>query len=163
MAPAMLARITFAVSILLMLLAVGVPLSGQAKAPWFGTWRLNTAKSTANPDSRFKRVTLRIEPWEDGLKVTYDMVGTRGGTTHMEWTGKFDGKDDAVQGVDYVLTNAYRYLNDHSYEITVKVDGAVAATATVTISADGKILTTATKEKDAQGQDVNMTTVYEKQ
>ena len=45
----------------------------------------------------------------------------------MEWTGRFDGKDYAVQGIDYVLTNAYNRIDDHTYEITVKVDGAMAA------------------------------------
>ena len=27
------------------------------------------------------------------MKVTYDMVGERGGITHWEWTGKADGND----------------------------------------------------------------------
>jgi hypothetical protein len=136
-------------------------LAGQAQAGWFGTWTLNLAKSTTNPD-RYKRVTSRIEPWQDGLKVTYDMVGTRGGVTHMEWIGKFDGKDYPVQGVDYVLTNAYTLVNDHSYDILVKVDGVVAARAKVVISPDGKTLTSVTTERNARGQDVSTTTVYEK-
>ena len=138
-------------------------LAGQPQAPWFGTWTLNLAKSTANRDPRYKRVTSKIEPWDDGLKVTYDMAGTRGGITHLEWTGKFDGKDYAVQGVDYVLTNAYGRLDDHSYQIVIKVDGAVAATARVVISPDGKTLTTVTTEKNAQGQSVDTTAVYERQ
>ena len=95
--------------------------------------------------------------------MTYDMVGTRGGVTHMEWTGKFDGKDYAVEGVDYVLTNSYKLLNDHSYEIVIKVEGGVAATARVEISADGKTLTTVTNQKNAQGQDIQTTAVYDKQ
>jgi hypothetical protein len=138
-------------------------LIGDAQAPWFGTWKLNTQKSTTNPDSRFKRVTSRIEPWKDGLKVTYDMVGTRGGITHMEWTGNFDGKDYMVQGVDYLLTNAYTLLGDHSYRIVIKVDGAVAATATVVISPDGKTLTTTTNSKSNRGEEVVTVAVYDKQ
>src|SRR5207244_2654031 len=98
----------------------------QAQAPWFGTWSLNFAKSTGSSDPRYKKVTSRIEPWKDGLKVTYDAIGTRGGITHMEWAGSFDGKDYPVQGVDYVLTNAYSRVDDHTYEIVVKVDGATA-------------------------------------
>jgi hypothetical protein len=86
------------------------------------------------------------------------MVGTRGGVAHMEWIGKFDGKDYPVQGVDYVLTNAYTRLNDHAYEIVLKVDGAVAATAKVEVSPDGKTLTTVTTEKT-----VATTSVYRKQ
>src|SRR5690349_7865335 len=87
------------------------------KAPWIGTWRLNPAKSTLNNDSRFKRVTLKIENDGERLKVVYDMVGVRGGVNHLEWVGTFDGKDYAVQGLDYVLTNAYTRLSDRSYRI----------------------------------------------
>jgi len=139
------------------------PMYGQSQAPWFGTWRLNPGKSTANRDPRFKRVTSTIEPWESGLRVTYDMVGSRGGVTHLEWSGKLDGRDYPVQGVDYLLTNAYSPLDDRSYRIVIKVDGAVAATATAVISPDGKTLTTNTLEKNARGQDVRTVTVYDRQ
>jgi hypothetical protein len=133
------------------------------KAPWFGVWQLNPMKSTRRSDpSPYKKVTLRIEPWEDGLKVTYDMVGTRGGVTHMEWIGRFDGRDYAVRGVDYVLTNAYRLIDDRSYEIVVKVDGQLAATAIAVVSPDGATLSVATAERDARGQTVNTTAVYRK-
>src|SRR5436190_14914893 len=94
--------------------------AGQAQASWFGSWRLNPSKSTATPNSPYKRVTLTIEPWEDGLKVMYDMVGTRGGVTHVEWSGRFDSKDSPVQGIDYVMTNAYSRIDDHTYSIVIK-------------------------------------------
>jgi hypothetical protein len=91
------------------------------------------------------------------------MVGIRGGITHMEWTGKFDGKDYPVQGVDYVLTNAYTRLDEQSYQIVIKVDGDVPATAKVVVSPDGKTLTTSTVEKNARGESVTSTTVYDRQ
>src|SRR5215510_9304470 len=138
-------------------------MAGNPQSLWFGSWKLNRAKSTSNSESRFKRVTLKVESWQDGLKVTYDMVGTRGGVTHMEWAGKFDGKDYPVQGVDYVLTNAYTRLDERSYQIVIKVDGDVAATAKVVVSSDGKMLTTSTVEKNARGESVTTTTVYERQ
>ena len=131
--------------------------------PWMGTWRLNPAKSTMSNDSRFKRITTKIEPWEDGLRVVYDMVGDRGGVTHMEWTGKFDGQDYPVQGVDYVLTNAYTPVNDRGYRIVIKVDGTVAATAVVVVSPDGKTLTSTTTEKNRRGEAINTVSVYDRQ
>src|SRR6478735_4054667 len=81
-------------------------LATDSQAPWTGTWRLNPAKSTVNNESRFKRVTLKIEAIGELVRVSYDMVGVRGGVNHLEWTGAFDGKDYPVQGLDYVLTNA---------------------------------------------------------
>ncbi len=134
-----------------------------AQAPWFGVWQFNVAQSSVNRDLPYKRGTCKIEPWEDGLKVTYDFVGTRGGVTHMEWMGKFDGKDYRVQGVDYILTNAYTQVNDRAYQIAVKVDGALSATTKVTISPDGKTLTAVTTQKNARGDTVTTTMVYERQ
>lgn len=156
-------RICLALSALTALLAFSPDIAGQSQEPWFGTWRLNQAKSTANGEARYKRTTSKIEPWKDGLKVTYDLVGVRGGVTHMEWTGRFDGKDYAVQGVEYVFTNAYTRLGDRSYQIVTKIDGAVASTATVEISPDGKTLTTLTTGRDAQGNTVSTTSVYDRQ
>jgi hypothetical protein len=148
----------------LVLLVLPHPLPGQVKAPWFGTWSLNLSKSgqTAQPP-RYKRVTSRIEPLGDGLKVTYDMVGTRGGVTHWEWTGKFDAKDYPVQGIDTALTNAYRKIDDKSYEIVVKIEGAIAAVSRVTVSPDGNTLNVATEEHLAGGGTANTTAVYERQ
>jgi hypothetical protein len=143
--------------LLLMLLAA------QSPEPWLGTWKLHLAKSTADRDARYKRGTTKIEAWHDGLKVTYDLVGVRGGATHMEWTGKFDGRDYPVQGVDYVLTNAYSRIDDHSYQITIKIDGVLTATAKVVISPDGKTLTTTTTGNNAQGKSVTTTTIYERE
>src|SRR5262245_59448531 len=124
----------------------------DAAAPWFGTWKLNPTKSTTASDGRYKRVLTKIEPWDDGLKVIYDMVVVRGGITHMEWTGKFDSKDYPIQGVDSVITNSYTRIDDHSYRIVLKIDGDVASTATVTISPDGKTLTSLTTQRDSHGR-----------
>ena len=81
-----------------------------------------------------ERATSKIEPWENGVKITYDMVGQRGETAHREWSGKFDGRDYAVEGTDYVLTNAYSQIADHAYEAVVKVDDEIVSTATIVIS-----------------------------
>ena len=71
-------------------------------------------------------------------------------------------KDYPVQGVDYVLTNAYRRLSDRGYEITVRVDGGTAAVATVVVSSDGRTLNVETKERDAKGGSVTTTATYQR-
>jgi hypothetical protein len=139
---------------------VAVPASAPG-APWFGTWQLVQPPPTGRFESPvYKKVTLRIEPWEEGLRVVYDMVRTRGGITHVEWQGRFDGRDYPVQGMDYFLTNAYRPLDDRSYEIIIKVDGRVAANAIAVVSADGRTLTVTTIEKDASGKTVKSNAAY---
>jgi hypothetical protein len=154
-------------SVLIILIAaalLGSPRSGrgQEDQPWLGTWSLQINQSGDQPN-RYKRVTSKIEGWGDGLKVTYDMVGRRGGLTHWEWTGKFDGQDYPVQGTDTALTNAYRKIDNHSYEIVLKLDGSVVATSHVTVSPDGKTLTVATLEQVGGGKTVTTNAVYEKQ
>jgi glutamate dehydrogenase/leucine dehydrogenase len=91
------------------------------------------------------------------------MVRSRGGIQHLEWSGRFDGRDYPVQGVGYVLTNAYRQLSDRSYEIVVKVDDRAAAVATAVVSSDGRTLDVETQERDAKGRTVTTTAKYQRQ
>jgi hypothetical protein len=91
------------------------------------------------------------------------MVHPRGGVTHLEWTGRIDGTDYPVQGIDEVLTYAYRPAKEGSYEVVVKFDGRVTAVSEVTLSTDGRTMTTTTRGKGARGQDVVTRTVYEKE
>jgi hypothetical protein len=158
-------RDLFSVAALAALVFIFLPVAtrSQEPAPWIGTWNLNAAKSSNRPGSPFKRETLRINPWEDGVKVVYDLVGVRGGITHIEWTGRFDGKDYPLQGVDEVLTNAYRRTCNNAYEIVVKRDGTIVATTLVTISPDGKTLRAETAGKAANGENTNSVAVYDRQ
>jgi hypothetical protein len=139
------------------------PQAAVPSAPWFGTWQLVQAPPASRFDTPpYKKVTLRIQPWEDGLRVVYDMVRTRGGITHVEWQGRFDGRDYPVQGIEYYLTNAYRPIDDRSYEIIIKVDGRVAANAIASVSTDGGTLSVTTIERDARGKTIKSTAVYER-
>jgi len=128
--------------------------------PWFGTWQQVPPETKWFNPWPYQKVTLRIEPQDDGLRVVYDMVRRRGGITHMEWSGRLDGRDYPVQGVDYVLTNAYRQVSDRSYQIAVRVDGRDAAVATAVVSADGSRMTVDTVEVGRQGKAVKTTAVY---
>lgn len=129
--------------------------AAQVPEAWVGTWTLNVARSTYSPGpAPYKRASYHIQPLADGFRVIYDMVHPRGGTTHLEWTGKMDGRDYALQGVDQVITYAYTPASDGSCEIVVKIDGRVAARSRVTLSPDLRTMRTQTG---------GTTTVYEKQ
>jgi len=147
-----------AASFLLAAFILAEPIIARQQAPWFGTWVQDLSAPARLSPLPYKKVTVRIEPWRDGLRVVYDMVRTRGGITHIEWEGKFDGGDYPVQGVDSFLTNAYRQLDGRSYEVLIKVDGRPAATATAVVSEDGRTLTVTTVEQGRQS-----TAVYRRQ
>lgn len=130
---------------------------------WFGVWQLNLDKSAYNPrPAPYKRATMKVERADDKVRFSYDFVHLRGGVQHLEWTGRFDGKDYMVQGIDEYMTYAYKQLDARTYEIVAKADGQIAAVATVTISPDGRTLTTVTRRKNARGQDITNTTIHDK-
>ena len=159
---------TLIISVTLVVLTAGGPTvaAGDAAVPaaWLGTWALNVDRSdygSAQPP--YKRATFRIELAGDGIRVVYDMVHPRGGTTHLEWTGLVDGRDYALQGVDQAITYAYSARGDGAHEIVVKIDGRVAARSRVVVSPDGRTMTTRTTTAGSGGQSTVSTTVYEKQ
>lgn len=132
---------------LVVLAAAHAAAAGPDAVPdaWLGSWALNVARSTyASRDAPYKRATYRIERTADGFHVVYDMVHPRGGTTHLEWTGRMDGRDYPLQGVDQAMTYAYTPAGQDAWEIVVKIDGRVAARSRVTLSADGRTMTTTT-------------------
>lgn len=107
-----------------------------------GTWHLDVTHSEwKTGPSPYVRGTWKIQPDGEGVKMIYDLVGTRGGVTHMEWTGKFDGSDYTLQGADAVVTYAYTPIDERTLDLVVKVDGNIATRGRVTLSADGRSLT----------------------
>ena len=151
-----------AVAIIVIVLAQAAA-GAQAPTTWLGTWHLNVEKSTYDPGPPpYRRAKYTIEPAGDGLKVTYDMVHPRGGWTHLEWTGRLDGRDYRVQGLDEVVTYAYHAAGNGAYEVVVKFDGRVTARSRIELSADGRTMITTTRGTGARGQDVLTRTVYEK-
>lgn len=138
--------------------------SADIHPEWLGLWRLNLERSAYRPGpAPYRRATYRIEPHDRGVRVVYDMVRPRGGVTHLEWTGWFDGRDYPVQGVEEFVTYAYRRIDDRTYDVITKVDGRTAATSRAVLSADGRSITTTTAGRDSRGVDVTTITVYEKQ
>jgi hypothetical protein len=130
---------------------------------WFGVWQLNLDKSVYNPGpAPYKRASMKVERVDDKVRFSYDFVHLRGGVQHLEWTGRFDGNDYMVQGIDEFMTYAYEQTAKRTYEIVAKADGQVAAVATVTLSPDGQTLTTVTRRKNARGQDITTTTIHDK-
>lgn len=142
-----------------------VPAAAQAlpDPAWFGTWRLNLARSTYDPGPPpYVRASYTIRPWRDGLLVVYDQVRPRGGLTHLEWAGRFDGRDYPVQGVEEAVTYAYEQVDARTYDVVTKVDGRVAARSRARLAADGRSITTTTRGRDARGAEVTTVTVYER-
>jgi hypothetical protein len=146
------------VSSWLITVVVSAQAVGELPTAWLGTWKLNVAKSTSAGPFPYRRGTRSITASDDGrVTIVDDLVRIRGGILHLEWTGKFDGVDYPVQGVEVVLTSAYRGLDDRTWELRQKIDGDPVATVRFTISPDGRTLTSVTSTRTDSA-----TTVYDK-
>jgi hypothetical protein len=147
-------------------LALACTLSGQSRDPWFGTWKLNLAKSKYSPGPLPISTLTKIEPWEGGIKYTVDTVTADGEERHIEWSGKFDGKDNAVTGNAFVDTNAVKRVNGHTYRVVAKKDGKVTTITTNVISRDGAKRTATMTGMNAQltqGNNVRNLAVFDRQ
>jgi hypothetical protein len=159
---------TFAgVALMAMLLVASVAVT-QPVDPWVGTWKLNLAKSKFNPGPPPKSLTYRVEPVAGGgQKHTFDGVNAEGQTIHSERVAKFDGSETPVQAVapppKTVGTNAFRRLDDHSFEVIAKADGKVMTTNRVVVSRDVKTMTVTQTGKDPQDRTVSNVIILEKQ
>ena len=143
-------------------LALAVLVCFAAENEIMGTWKLNEAKSKISPGRR-KNVTVVYMAVGDRVRATDDGVDANGQPFHVEWTGKFDGKDYAVTGDPANDTRAYSLVNDHTLALTDKKNGKVTITGRIIVSADGKTRTVTTSVTDAKGKKINSIQVYDKQ
>ena len=133
-----------------------------AEDAMMGTWKLNEAKSKIGAGSP-KNNTIVIEAAGENVKVTTDGIDAAGKPTHSEWTGKFDGKDYPVTGDANSDARAYKKIDDHTVEVTVKKGGRVVISGRVVVSPDGKTRTADVKGTSPSGEKFHTTAVYDKQ
>ena len=133
-----------------------------AADPHMGTWKLNEANSNMTPGTtKFASVTFKNVM--GSLKVTGDGVDANGKPIHVEWSGKFDGKDYPVTGDPSADTRSYRKVDDRTLEVTVKKGGKVIVTARTMVSTDGKIRTSTVSGITPKGKKFKNVAVYDKQ
>ena len=114
----------------------------QSSSPFVGTWKMNVAKSTANPGPPNKSGTTKIDAAGKGVMYTVDNVTGSGTKQHWEFTANYDGKDVPVSGNSpYGDSVAATRINANTMRLVNKKSGKVTATLTVVVSADGKTRT----------------------
>src|SRR5262245_6524534 len=127
--------------------SVGLVLAVVALVPaWaadshVGTWKLNTAKSTASPGPVPKSATLKIEAMDNGYKVSLDGVDGQGKPTHAAFSVKADGKDYPVTGLPYADSMTLKRIDADTTEIVSKKGGKVTVSTRSVVSKDGKTRT----------------------
>jgi len=118
------------VSILVLSCAAAVPL-GAADSGYFGTWKLNAARSDFGPVTvAFARAGDEWTQTQDGKSYTFKMDGKAYPTT--------------LPGA----TEVWKQADPSTWEVTTTANGKILAVDSYKLSADGKTLTDTTKVTD---------------
>jgi len=133
-----------------------------AADPQMGTWKLNEARSKFTPGTA-KFTTVTFKNMFGNIKVASDGTAANGQRVHVEWSGKFDGKDYPVTGSPDSDARSYTKVNDRTLQVTAKKNGKVTATAQTVVSADGKTRTSTVSGTTAKGKKFKNVAVYDKQ
>jgi hypothetical protein len=155
------------------LVAVGV--AQTTDKSYFGTWKLNVAKSKYEPGPGPKEQTRIHEDAGNGeIRITTQGVGPQGNPTSTTYTYRLDGKDYPVTNTGKPPagapapagpnTIAFKAVDAYTVTFTQKTsDGKVVGTGSRTVSKDGKTMTITTKGTNQQGQPTSTSQVWEKQ
>src|SRR6266852_5821370 len=149
---------TIALSLAFCFLGAAVCLAAD---PSMGTWKLNEAKSKITPGTT-KFTTVTFKNMLGNVKVTSDGVDANGKPIHVEWSGKFDGKDYPVTGSPDSNARSYTKVNERTLQFTARKNGQVIATAHTAVSADGKTRTSTVSGTNPKGKKFRNIAVYDK-
>jgi hypothetical protein len=138
------------------------PGNGGGVDTLLATWTLNEAKSKIAAGAT-KSDTVKYEAVGDAVKVTVDGTDSSGKPVHIEWTGKFDGKDYPVVGDPTSDTRAYKKIDNYTFSIIGKKGEKVTMTAKIVVAADRKSRSVTTFNTNAMGKKMSSTAVYDKQ
>jgi len=133
-----------------------------AADPQMGTWNLNEAKSKITPGT-LKNTHVVYSGMLGQMKVTSDGIDANSKPVHLEWSGRFDGKDYPVAGDPNSDTRSYTKVNDRTLTTTAKKNGKVTVTGQIVVSADGKSRTVTLNGTSPKGKKFNNVVVYDKQ
>ena len=141
-----------------MIFALALAAAAVAADPFVGTWKLNAAKSNANPAPQSQ--TLEIAAQDPDFEWTFKTVESDGKAMNGDWLGQYNGKDYPLTGNSDFDTVATKRTNANTLNSALIKGGKVVGTGREVVSKDGKTLTLTSKLNNAQAQAVS---VYDKQ
>ena len=133
-----------------------------AADPQMGTWKLNEAKSKITPGT-MKNTHVVYSSMLGQVKIKSDGIDPSGKPIHVEWSGKFDGKDYPVTGDPNSDTRSYTKVNERTLTTANKKNGKVMVTGQIVVSADGKNRTVTLNGTTPKGKKFKNVAVYDKQ
>jgi hypothetical protein len=133
-----------------------------AADPQMGTWKLNEAKSKITPGT-LKNTHVVYSSMLGQVKIKSDGIDGSGKSVHVEWSGKFDGKDYPVIGDPNSDGRSYTKVNDRTLTTTNKKNGEVTVTGRIVVSPDGRRRTVIVNGTTSKSKTFKNVAVYDKQ
>src|SRR5436309_15930966 len=134
-----------------------------ADNPFLGTWKLNPSKSKGTTGTLSKEETVVFESDGNGVKRTVTGIDGDGQKIDLSATIPWDGNEHKVDGPMGPAMVAVKSVNDHTLNVTVKVNDKVVSSGRAVVSKDGKTMTSSFKGEDPKGRKIDNVEVYEKQ
>ena len=133
-----------------------------AADPQMGTWKLNEAKSKITPGT-LKNTHVVYSSMLGQVKIKSDGIDGSGKSVHVEWSGKFDGKDYPVIGDPNSDGRSYTKVNDRTLTTTNKKNGEVTVRGRIVVSPDGRRRTVIVNGTTSKSKTFKNVAVYDKQ
>jgi hypothetical protein len=114
----------------------------MAAESFYGTWKLNMAKSKLCSDTDIASETMKItETGPNSYRNVTDVVSKSGEVHHQESSNRYlDGKDRQIPG-KAGSSQAIVRIDASTHKIINKKDGKVVGEITAVVSPDGKVQT----------------------
>ena len=135
--------------------------SAQPPDPIVGTWKLNLEKSKY-PVPAPKSSTITIAPVATGWTLTVDAIGPDGQPQKWDYTSRFDGSESPVTGNPGIDTAVFKSTETGGV-VHYKKSGTIVYTTSSTVSDDRQTMTVTVKVPLAQGKEITIVSVYDRQ
>jgi hypothetical protein len=131
-----------------------------------GTWKANIAASTYTPAPwPVKNLTIVREAVLGGVKVTTSGERTDGTPINTTYSANYDGTPAGVTGKGAPYdTVSIKQVDADTFTYEAKsLSGKYSASGRIVISTEGKTMTLTATGTDADGQEMTLALVYDKQ
>jgi hypothetical protein len=134
-----------------------------AADPFVGTWTLNLQKSKYPPGTLPKRMIIRMEAADDGIRYRSETIDAAGRTSTAEYIAGYDGKEAIVKGgLGLLLPVSLKRVDANTVDASYMRGFQVVAASRRVVSKDGRVMTVTTTSKDKDGNSVTNIGIYDR-
>ena len=157
-------RTTLMLSGMILLGLAALPQVGFAQSdPFLGLWQLNLAKSKFSPGPPPKSLTDYTQGEGQNRKLTGVSIDAEGNPHIAVFMHIYDGQPHPSTGIRDFDESIYTRVDAYTVNVSRTKAGKLVQTETIVVSPDGKTKTATRTGTDADGRQINVTAVYDKQ